>query len=70
MGTDFQQGLPSVTFGAATTTLTECVSLNILDDDNFEEAENFTVELTNAINPLEIDPARSIATVTIIDQDG
>ena len=69
-GTDFQQGSFSVTFGATTTNQRECVSLNILDDDIFEDAENFMIELASAISPLEIDPDRSMATVIIIDRDG
>lgn len=48
----------------------ECVNLTINDDDNFEQAETLTMQLTNAQSGLVIDTARTMARITILDLDG
>lgn len=62
---DYVQGSNLITFGPASTDLMECVNLTISDNDDFEPAEMFSIQLTAAQAPLTIDPTRSVATVTI-----
>ena len=48
----------------------ECLTLDITDDEQFEEAEPFTFQLITAELQLSINPARRTATMTILDRQG
>ena len=56
-------------FDSNTENQMECSPIALRDDTEMEGAENFTISLV-ADPPLILDPERSNAVVTIIDDDG
>ena len=65
---DYEQGSSMITFGPATTDQMECVNVTIIDNEDSEQEETFSIQLTAAQAPLVIDPTRRMATV-VIPQD-
>lgn len=64
---DYATTVGTATFAAGETTQTFLIA--IADDVFVEGVETFTVSLRNATNNSTLDPAQSIATVTIADND-
>ena len=53
----------------ATSGDTQCITIGIIDDDNFEDAHSFTVEISG-IEPLIATGLGSMVQVEIHDNDG
>ena len=62
---DYEQGSSLITFGPATTNQMECVNVTIIDNEDLEQEETFSIQLTAAQAPLVIDPGRGVAMVKI-----
>ena len=62
---DYEQGSSLITFGPATTNQMECVNVTIIDNEDSEQEETFSIQLTAAQAPLVIDPGRGVAMVKI-----
>ena len=49
---------------------TECATITIVDDNNYENNHPFTATIASTTPALNITLANTISTVTIIDNDG
>ena len=47
-----------------------CINIEVVDDDEFENDEQFIVSLSTDDTSVDISPQSSSATVTITDNDG
>jgi hypothetical protein len=57
-------------FSNNTMNMMQCVLVTIIDDDDLEETETFTIQLISGSPTLVLDPSRTTATITIFDVDG
>lgn len=57
-------------FDTGTMNMMECITVTVSNDTDLESVETFTIQLTMADIPLNIDPSRNAATITIFDVDG
>ena len=49
---------------------TECATITIVDDNNYENNHSFTATIASTTPALAINITNTISTVTIIDNDG
>ena len=71
VGDDFDQPIPtSVALGMATGAAGECSTINIINSDNVEGTETFTVSITPATASAVVADGRGMAEVSIEDDDG
>ena len=66
--TDFSTTNSAMTFTSGTSPSSECITVNIVNDNNFEGSHNFVVSITSITPPIA--PTGSTTTVFIQDNNG
>ena len=66
---DYIEGATNLMFDEGTMDRMRCFSVEIVDDDELEMREDFTIQLSSTTAGF-IDPERSAVTISILDRDG